>query len=127
MNRERPKKTERQPNPPSRTERGPSIMVIVDAQATLYSADTRRDTAVTARAFSQLTKTTGNAIKLDPGGQWIAHQPSRLLFDIAIPPDIRSQWSSGADANLKKIATRFRIGGAAIAKTIRAQGPLSSN
>ena len=45
----------------------------------------------------------------------------RLLFDIAILPDIRNQWSTDADVNLKKIAARFRIDTAAITKSVRAQ------
>lgn len=53
--------------------------------------------------------------KLDPTGCM------RLLFDIALLPDIRSQWSTSADANLKKIATRFKIDSAAIAKDVRAK------
>ena len=45
----------------------------------------------------------------------------RLLFDIATLQDIRNQWSTNADANLKKIATRFKIDTTVIAKDIRAK------
>ena len=50
----------------------------------------------------------------------------RLLFDIALLPDIRSQWSTTADGNLKKVASRFRIDTAAIGKTVRAQASMST-
>ena len=50
----------------------------------------------------------------------------RLLFDIALLPDIRNQWSTNADGNLKKIATRFKIDTAAIAKTVRANATIQA-
>lgn len=50
----------------------------------------------------------------------------RLLFDIALLPDIRSQWSTNADGNLKKVASRFRIDTAAIGKTVRAQASIAT-
>jgi len=41
----------------------------------------------------------------------------RPLFDIALLPDMRSQWSTTAEGNLKMIASRFRIDTATICKT----------
>jgi hypothetical protein len=43
----------------------------------------------------------------------------RLLFDIALLGDIKSHYRTDADANLKKVAQRFKVDVAAIAKEVR--------
>jgi hypothetical protein len=45
----------------------------------------------------------------------------RLMLDIAMLQDIRTQYRADADVNLKKLAQRFHVDPVAIAKEVRAQ------